>query len=122
MLISLFQVNKHRGHLSLDDTGVIDSLLIDVGAVYSIQGVNIMTNPMGVEQVGDQDPEMQNSPIADENDDLEYDLHENVSGTASCFFNDKSYPDGSFVRSGSTLLRCDRGVWVVAGGSDPDNP
>ncbi len=81
-----------------------------------------MTTPGNTEQVGDQDPEMQNSPIADENDDLEYDLHENVSGLASCIFNDKTYAHGSIVRSGSTLLRCDRGVWVVAGGSDPDNP
>ena len=76
----------------------------------------------GVEQVGDQDPEKRNSPVADENDEMEYDLHENVRGLSSCFFNDNSYPDGSFVRSGVTLLRCDRGVWVVAGSSDPDNP
>ena len=69
-----------------------------------------MTDPVGVEQVGDQDPE------------LEYDLHENVRGLASCFFNDRTYADGSFVRSGNALLRCDRGVWVVAGSSDPDNP
>lgn len=85
-------------------------------------GIEIMTTPGNTEQVGDQDPEMQNSPIADENDDLEYDLHENVSGLSSCIFNDKTYAHGSIVRSGSTLLRCDRGVWVVAGGSDPDNP
>ena len=81
-----------------------------------------MTAPSGTEQVGDQDPQMQNSPIADEYDDLEYDPHEDVRGLPSCFFNDKSYPDGAFVRSGATLLRCDRGVWVAAGNSDPDNP
>jgi Protein of unknown function (DUF1496) len=81
-----------------------------------------MTKPDGPEYVGDQDPELQNSPIADENDEFEYDVHENVSGLSSCLFNDKRYAHGSFVRSGSALLRCDRGVWVVAGSGDPDNP
>jgi hypothetical protein len=73
-------------------------------------------------QVGEQDPELLNSPIADENDDQEYDLHEVSRGLPLCFFNGESYTDGSFVRSGTTLLRCDSGVWFVAGSSDPDNP
>ena len=30
-----------------------------------------MTEPGGAEQVGDQDPELHNSPIADENDDVD---------------------------------------------------
>lgn len=81
-----------------------------------------MTESSSAEQVGDQDPQLQNSPVTDEFDEMEYDLHEDVRGISACFFNDKSYPDGSFVRSGSVLLRCDRGVWIVAGGSDPDNP
>jgi Protein of unknown function (DUF1496) len=29
-----------------------------------------------------------------------------------CYFNDALYPDGSHVRSGSTYLRCERGMWV----------
>lgn len=81
-----------------------------------------MTDAGGTEQVGDQDPELHNSPIADESDEVEYDLHEEVSGLSSCLFNDKRYADGTFVRSGSTLLRCDRGVWIVAGDSATDNP
>ena len=81
-----------------------------------------MNEPGDTEQVGDQDPELHNSPIADENDDVDYDLHEEVPGHSSCQFNDKNYPHGTFVCSGSTLLRCDRGVWIVSGSSDPDNP
>jgi len=81
-----------------------------------------MAEPVGTEQVGDQDPVLQNSPIADEYVEEEYDLHENVRGLSVCFFNDKDYPDGSFVRSGTTVLRCNRGVWIVMGSSDPDNP
>ena len=53
--------------------------------------MGIMTKPGGTDHVGDQDPELQNSPIADENDELEYDVHENVSGLSYCFFNDKKY-------------------------------
>ncbi len=81
-----------------------------------------MTRQGRIEQVGDQDPEMRNSPIADENDDLEYDLHESVGELPFCFFNGERYADGSCVRSGSTLLRCDSGVWLVTGNSDPENP
>lgn len=81
-----------------------------------------MSKSGSAEQVGDQDPERGNSPIADEGDDAGYDLHENVSGLTSCLFNDVEYPDGTYVRSGHRLLRCDRGLWVAAGSSDPDNP
>jgi hypothetical protein len=81
-----------------------------------------MTRHGTTEQVGDQDPEMRNSPIVDEDDYQEYDLDENASGPAFCLFNDVRYEDGSFVRSGSTMLRCDGGVWLVVGNSDPDNP
>lgn len=76
----------------------------------------------GPEKVGDQDPERQNSPVFDESDDLEFYPIEDEGGVSSCFFNDTSYADGSFVQSGTTLLRCDHGVWMVAGNSDPDNP
>lgn len=88
----------------------------------SIEGANAVNKADGTEQVGDQDPELANSPIADEAEDAEYDLHENVSGLGSCLFNDKEYADGTYVSSGHTLLRCDRGVWVVSGSSDPHNP
>ena len=81
-----------------------------------------MTEPGGVEQVGDQDPELRNSPIADESDDVDYDLHEEIEGLTSCLFNGESYPDGAFVCSGSALLRCDRGVWIASGSCDPDHP
>ena len=81
-----------------------------------------MTEPGGTEQVGDQDPELHNSPIADEFEDVEFDLHEEVPADSFCVFNDKKYAHGSFVCSGNTLLRCDSGVWIASGNSDPDNP
>lgn len=76
----------------------------------------------GPEKVGEQDPERLNSPVLEENDDVEFDLSESEDGVSTCFFNDRSYTDGSFVRSGTALLRCEHGVWVVTGSSDPDNP
>lgn len=94
----------------------------DVQARLNIRGVNVVSKAGSAEQVGDQDPERGNSPITGEGDDIDYDLHENVSGLSSCLFNDVEYPDGSYVRSGPRLLRCDKGVWVTAGSSDPDNP
>jgi len=33
----------------------------------------------------------------------------------ACYFNDRRYPAGSYVLSGTTYLRCERGIWVEAG-------
>ncbi|HEX6259281.1 MAG TPA: hypothetical protein VFZ51_01420 [Woeseiaceae bacterium] len=41
---------------------------------------------------------------------------------ANCYFNSVGYPDGSYVKSGSVLLRCDGGIWIEAGPSDSENP
>lgn|GEM_PF-1341331 len=81
-----------------------------------------MNDAENIEQVGVQDPELRNSPVADESSDLEYDIHENVSGLTCCFFNEKSYPNGAFVCSGTDMLRCDRGVWEPAETSESDSP
>ncbi len=74
-------------------------------------------------QVGAQDPERKNSPVVwgelDEDDDA---LREAVPGEPVCFFNDSAYPHGTVVKSGTTRLRCDRGLWVPAGPADPENP
>ncbi|WOJ93105.1 hypothetical protein R0135_15150 [Congregibacter variabilis] len=81
-----------------------------------------MTTVSGIRTVGEQDPEKRNSPVTDENDDLDYDLHENVGEHTHCHFNDIAYPHGTFVRSGGSLLRCDRGVWLVSVSDDIDSP
>jgi hypothetical protein len=62
--------------------------------------------------VGVPDPELQTSPIFDEDDDelMSLDLELETGG---CFFNSVRYPLGSYVRSGNELLHCsERGVWV----------
>lgn len=72
--------------------------------------------------VGAPDPELENSPIADESVDESSDLKQEMPGEPVCLFNGVSYPNGSYVLSGSGLLRCDYGIWVPAGPSDPENP
>jgi len=66
-----------------------------------------------VPQVGAPDPELKNSPIFDEEEELSLDL-ELEAGV--CYFNDVAYPMGQYLRSGSELLHCEeRGVWVRKG-------
>ncbi|HFC53461.1 MAG TPA: hypothetical protein ENJ43_03405 [Gammaproteobacteria bacterium] len=81
-----------------------------------------MTGGRQVQQVGAPDPELKNSPIADEASDEFEVLRQELPGEPGCYFNSRSYPNGSYVCSGGTLLRCDYGIWVRQGGCDPDNP
>lgn len=72
--------------------------------------------------VGAPDPELNTSPIADEASDDTETLQQLVPGEPVCYFNDKSYETGTFVKSGTSVLRCDYGIWIQAGPADPDNP
>jgi hypothetical protein len=74
------------------------------------------------EQVGAQDPERKNSPVAWEGDEDTETLRESIPDEATCFFNDLAYRDGAVVQSGSTLLRCDRGVCLPAATADNAKP
>jgi len=73
-------------------------------------------------QVGDQDPELKNSPIAIESDEESQLLREEIPGDAVCYFNGAEFSQDEVVQSGSQLLRCDRGIWVPVGSSYPDKP
>jgi hypothetical protein len=65
------------------------------------------------EEVGAPDPERENSPIVDESQyDEETGARDLEAERGVCFFNDRAYPIGTYVKSGSELLRCSRGgVW-----------
>ena len=68
-------------------------------------------------QVGASDPERKTSPILDEYEEISLDA-EIEAGV--CYFNDIVFPIGTYVLSGSELLRCDgRGVWVRSGEMRP---
>jgi hypothetical protein len=72
-----------------------------------------------IPQVGAQDPELRNSPIADEEDEDTDVVRQQVPGEPVCYYNGKEYRDGEFVLSGSQLLKCSYGVWVDEGAGDP---
>lgn len=66
--------------------------------------------------LGAQDPELKNSPIAWETDEDTEALRESIAGDALCYYNGSVFADGELVRSGATVLRCDRGIWVPEAG------
>lgn len=72
--------------------------------------------------VGAPDPELRCSPILSETDDEAEALTREMPETPVCYFNGTAYDQGSYVCSGSDLLRCAGGVWVGEGSCDPDNP
>jgi hypothetical protein len=78
-----------------------------------------MRTHSSIPQVGAQDPELRNSPIADEEDEDTDVVRQQVPGEPVCYFNGAEYRDGAFVMSGSQLLKCSYGVWVDEGSGDP---
>jgi hypothetical protein len=77
---------------------------------------------MAIQDVGAQDPELRNSPIAEEALELDPTLSQEAPENSFCYFNGERFQDGTVVRSGTTMLRCERGVWFPSGPGDPDNP
>ena len=73
--------------------------------------------PSKTRELGVQNPELKNSPIAWESDEDIETLRGAQPSEPVCFFNDHEYANGTIVQSGSVRLRCERGVWVPAGPS-----
>ena len=73
-------------------------------------------------ELGTQNPELKNSPIAWEGDEETETLRESLPSEPVCFFNDREYAHGAIVTSGSTRLRCERGVWIPAGPAPTGRP
>jgi len=72
--------------------------------------------------VGVQDPTEINSPIVWEYDIEAEDRRLEPPGDPVCYFNNIAFEDGALVKSGMAMLRCESGLWVEAGPSDPENP
>ena len=81
-----------------------------------------MTEIKHVQDVGAPDPELNTSPIAEENDDETEALRQEMPGEPVCYFNNQSFPTGAYIKSGTSVLKCVYGIWELAGSSDPDNP
>ena len=75
-----------------------------------------------IPDLGAQDPEARNSPVDWETDEEPDTLRETMPGEPVCYFNDQAFDHDTVIKSGTALLRCDHGIWVPAGSSDPDNP
>lgn len=74
-------------------------------------------------QVGAADPERRNSPVqTDPGQSFELVREQIGDEGAGCYFNDALYEEGAYVLSGSTCLRCEGGIWVEAGTSEPRAP
>lgn len=71
-----------------------------------------------IPDVGAQDPELRNSPVAWEADEDTDALREEIPGDPVCYFNNEAFDHDAFVRSGTVLLRCDRGIWLPDGPED----
>lgn len=74
-----------------------------------------MLQPRSIPQVGAPDPELENSPIAEEEDEDTDVLLQQAPEESVCMFNGVRYNDGDFVASGSQVLKCCAGVWVESG-------
>jgi len=75
-----------------------------------------------IPQVGAQDPELPNSPVAEEEDEDTDVVRQQMPGEPVCLFNGVTYKHGEYVASGSELLKCSYGVWVESGSTDARNP
>ncbi len=80
-----------------------------------------MTDSINAPQVGAPDPELKNSPIAEETDEDSEVLRQEVPGDPVCYFNNNAYKHGDDICSGNILLRCTYGIWRQTGSCDPDN-
>jgi hypothetical protein len=66
-----------------------------------------------IPQVGAPDPELNTSPIFDEEDEISLDTE---LETGVCYFNGTPYRVGDYVLSGNELLHCEeRGIWIRRG-------
>ncbi len=81
-----------------------------------------MTDLKHAEDVGAPDPELNTSPIAEEGGDETETLRLEVPGEPVCYFNNQSFATGAHIKSGTSILKCDYGIWIPAGSADPDNP
>jgi hypothetical protein len=74
------------------------------------------------QDLGAPDPELKNSPVAWEGDEETEALREETSEEPECFFNGEAFPHGAVIRSGSTRLSCDHGIWIPVGPGDAGKP
>ena len=75
---------------------------------------------MDIRDVGAPDPTEKNSPIAWEGSVETQFLRQESPGEPVCYFNNEAFAQGAVVKTGTSILRCDRGIWVEAGSAETD--
>jgi len=79
---------------------------------------------MAIRDVGAQDPNLQNSPIAwpveDQDEAAAEEPEVDDTEPNPCYFNGERFAHGSYVRSGDTILHCELGVWTDIGPTHPE--
>ena len=73
-----------------------------------------MTYSKNLIDVGAPVPDMKTSPIFLDMEDERQIIEAEIPEERVCYFNDKSYPHDTYIKSTGTILRCDRGAWVEA--------
>lgn len=58
-------------------------------------------------------PDLKNSPIYSGIDDEREFIDIEIPEERMCYFNGKSFAHGTYIKSGSDILLCDLGAWVV---------
>lgn len=61
---------------------------------------------------GAPEPELNNSPIFRDIDAEREVVDTAIPEERICYFNGKSYEHGTYIKSNTTVLKCDRGAWV----------
>jgi hypothetical protein len=72
--------------------------------------------------LGTQNPNLRNSPIAWEYLDEEEWVGPTQEEQPGCFFNGVAYPNGTVVKADDAMLECRNGFWVPIATGDPENP
>lgn len=64
--------------------------------------------------LGAPDPDLKNSPVILDIDDEREIIETEIPEERVCYFNGESYSHGSYIKSSTIVLQCDRGAWVEA--------
>ena len=78
--------------------------------------------PPTMPQVGAMDPDLQNSPVAEEFEEESDTIRQQVPGEPICYFNGSAFAHDQYVRCGSQVLKCSYGVWLEVPSEEPGVP
>lgn len=63
-------------------------------------------------------PDLQTSAIISDIDDEREMIDAEIPEERLCYFNGVVYPHGTYIKSGTLIMQCDRGAWVETEAKD----